>query len=136
MPEESRATSQQRGATLAAIFLTVFGFISFMGGFLKGNIVSWQDYILLFTPLFVSILGVVSLVLLRRGKTLQGSSLVFVATLLLPVVTILLQTGLGWAVFVYALSSSTILIWRVMPKNRFVKRTCVPNVSKQVRFKN
>jgi GAF domain-containing protein/HAMP domain-containing protein len=102
--------------TLAAIFLIVFGLFSSVGGFLKGNIISWQDYVLLVTPVVVFILGLTSLVLLRRGKPLQGSSLVFITNLMLPIVAILLQTGLGWAVFVYALTSSIMLIWQVMPK--------------------
>ncbi|MBI5950730.1 MAG: GAF domain-containing protein [Chloroflexi bacterium] len=102
--------------TLVAVFLIVFGLFSSVGGFLKGNIVSWQHYILLVTPVFVFILGLTSLVLLRRGKALTGSSLVFISNLLLPIVAILLQTGLGWAVFVYALTSSIMLIWQTMPK--------------------
>ncbi|CAG1015101.1 Methyl-accepting chemotaxis protein McpB [Anaerolineales bacterium] len=105
-----------QGATLGAILLTVFGFFSSVGGYLKGNNVSWQDYVLLVTPVVVFIFGLTSLALLRRGKPLQGSSLVFITNLMLPIVAILLQTGLGWAVFVYALSSSIILIWQAMPK--------------------
>ena len=103
-------------ATLGAVFQIIFGLFSSVGGFLKGNIVSWQDYVLLVTPIVVFIFGLTSLVLLRRGKPLQGSSLVFIANLILPIVAILLQTGLGWAVFVYALTSSILLIWRAMPK--------------------
>lgn len=105
-----------QGATLTAIFLTVFGLFSSIGGSLKGNIVSWQDYILLGTPIIVFILGLISIVLLRRGNILSGVRLVFIANFLLPIVASLLQTGLGGAVFIYALISSVLLIWRTMPK--------------------
>lgn len=105
-----------QSATMGAIFLIVFGLVSSVGGYLKGGIVSWQDYILLVTPMIVFTLGLVSLVLLRREKTFAGSSLVFIANLMLSIVAILLQRGLGWAVFIYALTSSLLLIWRAMPK--------------------
>lgn len=102
-------------ATLGAVFQIIFGLLASVGGFLKGDIVSWQDYVLLGTPIVVFVFGLVSLVLLRRGKLIQGTNLVFIANLILPIVAILLQTGLGWAVFVYALTSSMMLIWRAMP---------------------
>jgi len=102
-------------ATLGAVFQIIFGLFASLGGFLKGSIVSWQDYVLLVTPIIVFVLGLTGLVLLRREKPIQGASLVFIANLILPIVAILLQTGLGWAVFVYALTSSIMLIWRAMP---------------------
>jgi GAF domain-containing protein/HAMP domain-containing protein len=105
-----------QSATLGAVFQVIFGLFSSVGGFLKLDIVSWQNFVLLVTPIVVFVLGLAGLVLLRRGKPLQGSSLVFITNLLLPIVAVLLQTGLGWAVFVYALTSSIMLIWQVMPK--------------------
>ena len=104
-----------RKASLGAIFLILFGLFSAAGGLLKLDAAFWQGYVLTGVPILVLTLGLVSLALLRRGKILQGVSLIFAGNLLLPLTASLLQDGLGWAIFVYALTSSAIFLWQITP---------------------
>lgn len=104
-----------RNATWGAILLTGAGLLFVIIGFAIAEINSWKDYFLLGAPAMLFILGLISIVLLRRGRVFLGTSLVFVANLIMPLVESLLQTDVGWAVFVYTFVSSVLLIWRSLP---------------------
>jgi len=105
----------ESNALLGAALLTGAGLLFAVVGYFIAEINSWKDYILLGAPIVLFILGLVSIVLLRRGQVTQGTSLIFVANLILPFVENLLQRDIGAAVFIYTLVSSILLIWRSMP---------------------
>jgi len=108
-----------RHATWGAALLTAAGLLFVVVGFLIAEINSWKDYILLGAPAALFVLGLISIVLLRRGRVVLGTSLIFVANLIVPLTENLLQKEIGVAIFIYVLASSVLLIWRSLPKTSY-----------------
>ena len=108
-----------RHATWGAALLTAAGLLFVIVGFLIAEINSWKDYILLGAPAVLFVLGLISIVLLRRGRVVLGTSLIFVANLIVPLTENLLQKEIGTAIFIYILVSSVLLIWRSLPKTSY-----------------
>jgi GAF domain-containing protein len=105
-----------RNAIWGASLLTAAGLLFVIVGFAIAEINSWKDYILLGAPAMLFVLGVVSIALLRRGKVVLGTGLIFVANLIMPLIENLLQRDIGLVIFFYVLVSSGLLIWRTLPK--------------------
>jgi len=114
---EKQKKNRMRNATWGASLLTAAGLLFVVVGFFIAEINSWKDYVLLGAPAVLFILGLISITLLRRGKVVLGTGLIFVANLIMPLVETSLQTEIGIVVFVYTLISSVLLIWRSLPRS-------------------
>jgi putative methionine-R-sulfoxide reductase with GAF domain len=104
-----------RNATWSAALLTAAGLLFVIVGYFIAEINSWKDYILLGAPAVLSLTGLVSIALLRRGNVVLGTRLLFVANLILPFVENLFQRQIGLAILLYMVMSSAVLIWRSLP---------------------
>ena len=119
---ENRLTGQSdvndnmiRNALWSASLLTGAGLLFVIVGFAIAEINRWKDYVLLAAPAILFILGIISIILLRREKIVLGTGLIFVANLIMPVVVVALQDGIGLITIVfYTLTSSILLIWRAL----------------------
>ena len=104
-----------RNATWGAGMLTVAGLLLFLAGYLIADITSWVDYVMLGTPILLFVTGLIGLILVRRGRLVLGTGIIFLANLIMPFTVITFQYGVGWALIVYALVSSGLFIMQTMP---------------------
>jgi len=116
-----QASSQEHeqmvtSATWGARLMAVAGLLFFIVGLFIAEINSWKDYFTLGAPLMLFLLSLVGLIFLRRGRIVLGTSIIFVANLVMPVIETLFQTDIGLPVFIYTLVSSVLLIWRTLPR--------------------
>lgn len=118
-----------RSATWGAGLLTLAGFLFVIVGFVIAEIDNWQTVVLLAAPAVLFIAGLAALFFLRRGRIILGTNIVFLANLIMPATVISLQYGVGWAVLLYSLVSSSMLIWRTLPRQSRRWATIVAAVS-------
>jgi methyl-accepting chemotaxis protein len=104
-------------ANWGATLLTAAGLLFVVVGFAIAEINSWKDYVLLGAPMMLFVLGLISIVLLRRGRIVLGTGLIFVANLIVPLVEHLLQKDIAVVIFIYVLVSSGLMLWRTLPKS-------------------
>lgn len=105
-----------RNATWGASLMTVAGLIFVVVGFTIAEINSWKDYVLLGAPAMLFVLGLIGLIFLRKKRIVIGTGIIFIANLVMPVILSIFQTDVGWAIFLYTVMSSGLLILRTLPQ--------------------
>ena len=106
-----------RNATWGALLLATAGLLFFGFCVMEATFTDWQDFINVGAPLVLAIISLVSIPFTRNKSVLQGSWIVFIANLIMPVTVSLFLTGIGGAALIYTVVSSSLLIWRVLPRS-------------------
>ena len=106
-----------RNATWTAVLLSLAGLAFFGFAITEISWTDWQDYVTVAATLLLAISGFASIPILRRGNINLGTGIVFVANLILPIVVTSFQRDIGWVVLVYTFTSSTLIIWRALPRS-------------------
>jgi len=125
--KESRAQSSTLGlsdshrkllvnATWAAVLLLITAIAFFFYAVTSVNFHDWQDYVLVGFPVILAGTSLTGIYLMRRDRLALGSGIIFVLNLLVAVLLSAFLTESFWPAFLYGSVSSTLLIWRALPR--------------------
>ena len=104
-----------RNATWTAALLAAAGLALFGFAISTVTFTDWEDYILAGFPLVLTGASLASIYIMRRGKLLLGSGIIFVLNLIVPLLIILIIKDTLWTALFYTAVSSALIIWRSLP---------------------
>ena len=119
MTQQSTPTSDKvmlRHASWGAYLLTAAGLAFFGFALSVVTFTDPEDPILVGFPLVMALASLASIYLLRRGRVVLATGLIFSLNLGIPLLLTTFVADTFWSAFVYALVSSTLLIWRALPQ--------------------
>jgi GAF domain-containing protein/HAMP domain-containing protein len=103
-------------ATWAAVLLLTTSIAFFIYAVTSVNFHDWQDYVLVGFPVILAVTSLTGIYLMRRDRLALGSGIIFVLNLLVPVLLSAFLTESFWPAFLFGSVSSTLLIWRALPR--------------------